>query len=223
MQYLITFLEGIITFISPCMLPMLPVYFSYFSGGDENGQRQALKNAIGFVVGFTLIFILLGLFAGTIGSFFTEYKSYFNIVAGILLILFGLNFLGIIKSHHSHCSHHKISSFGNGFFSSVLMGVIFSMSFSPCVSTFVGSALILASHQGSALVGMGLLLCYSAGIGIPFIISSMIIDKLKTSFAFLKKHSKSTNTVCGLLLVLFGVLMATGLLGNILELFHHHT
>ena len=88
MQYFITFLEGIITFISPCMLPMLPVYFSYFSSGGELGQRQALKNAIGFVVGFTLIFILLGSFAGTIGSFFTEYKSYFNIKICLVFTLY---------------------------------------------------------------------------------------------------------------------------------------
>ena len=223
MQYLITFLEGIITFISPCMLPMLPVYFSYFSSGGEHGTKKALKNAVAFVTGFTFIFILLGLFAGTIGSFFTDHKRYFNIIAGILLIFFGLNFLGVIKIHHSHSSHHKISSSDSGFFSSLLMGVIFSMSFSPCVSTFVGSALILASHQGSPLMGMGLLFCYSAGIGVPFIISSVIIDKLKSSFEFIKKHSKITNTICGLLLILFGVLMATGLLDNLLELFHHHT
>ena len=223
MQYLITFLEGIITFISPCMLPMLPVYFSYFSGGDEYGTKKALKNAVAFVIGFTTIFILLGSFAGTIGSFFTHHKRTFNIIAGILLVIFGLNFLGIIKNHHSHCSHHKISTSGSGVLSPLLMGVIFSMSFSPCVSTFVGSALILASRQGNALVGMGLLFCYSAGIGIPFLISSVIIDKLKTSFAFLKKHSKTTNIICGGLLILFGVLMATGLLDTILELFHHHS
>ncbi|MBR6523750.1 MAG: cytochrome c biogenesis protein CcdA [Clostridia bacterium] len=221
MQYLITFLEGIITFISPCMLPMLPVYFSYFSGG-EPGTKKALKNAVAFVTGFTVIFIMLGLFAGTIGSFFTEHKRYLNIIAGILLVIFGLNFLGIIRVHHSHCSHHKISPSGNSLFSSLIMGVIFSMSFSPCVSTFVGSALILASHQGSPLMGMGLLFCYSAGIGIPFIISSVIIDKLKSSFEFVKKHSKITNTICGLLLILFGLLMATGLFDTILELFHHH-
>ena len=122
MQYLITFLEGIITFISPCMLPMLPVYFSYFSGG-EPGAKKALKNAVAFVAGFTVIFILLGLFAGTIGSFFTQHKRYLNIISGILLIIFGLNFLGILKVHHSHSSHHKISPSGSGFFSSLLMGL----------------------------------------------------------------------------------------------------
>ena len=79
-----------------------------------------------------------------------------------------------------------------------------------------------AKHYYSALTGMGLLFCYSAGIGIPFIISSVIIDKLKSSFEFFKKHSRTTNTVCGILLVLFGVLMSTGLLDTILELFHHH-
>ena len=93
MQYFITFLEGIATFISPCILPMLPIYISYFAGGSERKVSKTLKCALGFVFGFTLIFILLGALAGTVGSFLREYNTLVNIVSGIIIILFGLSFM----------------------------------------------------------------------------------------------------------------------------------
>lgn len=220
MQYFITFLEGITTFISPCMLPMLPVYVSYFSGGGEHGTKTTLQNALGFVGGFTLIFILMGAFAGTIGSFFKEHQAVFNVIAGILVILFGLNFLGVIKINLFHGMHQKINTSKLGFFSSVLMGIIFSFSWTPCVGAFVGSALVYASQQGKVLIGMGMLLCYSAGLGIPFVISAVLIDKLKTTFNFVKGHYRTVNIICGGFLILVGVLMATGTLGRLLSLFH---
>ncbi len=222
MQYFITFLEGITTFISPCMLPMLPVYVSYFSGGGENGTKGTLKNALGFVLGFTVIFITMGAFAGTVGSFFQQHQRIINIIAGVLIVLFGLNFIGILKIpllHRLH-HHHKVNTSNHGFFPSVVMGVIFSLSWTPCVGAFVGSALIYASQQGKTLVGMGMLLCYSLGIGLPFVFSAILIDKLKSTFDFLKRHNRIISIICGSFLVLVGILMATGYLGRLLALFH---
>ena len=97
MQYFIAFLEGIITFISPCLLPMLPVYISYFAGTEEKSTKKTLLNAIGFVCGFTVVFVLMGAMAGIIGGFFIKHRVVVNIITGLIVILFGLYFLGIIK------------------------------------------------------------------------------------------------------------------------------
>ena len=97
MQYVISFLEGIITFISPCLLPMLPIYISYFAGGGERTTRKTLTGASGFVLGFTVVFVALGALAGTLGSFLTRYQTTVNIIAGLVVVFFGLNFLGVFK------------------------------------------------------------------------------------------------------------------------------
>ena len=97
MQYVISFLEGIITFISPCLLPMLPIYVSYFAGGGERSTKKTLLGAAGFVLGFTVIFVAMGALAGTLGSFLKKYQTAVNIVSGLVVILFGLNFMGILK------------------------------------------------------------------------------------------------------------------------------
>ena len=98
MQYFISFLEGIITFISPCLLPMLPIYISYFAGGEEQHTKKTLRNALGFVLGFTIVFTAMGALAGTIGSFLIKYQTIVNIVSGLIVILFGLNFLGVLTT-----------------------------------------------------------------------------------------------------------------------------
>ena len=97
MTYLISFLEGIITFLSPCLLPMLPIYVSYFAGGGERSTRKTLTNALGFILGFTLVFVALGALAGTLGSFLKSHQTAVNIVSGLLVIFFGLSFLGVFR------------------------------------------------------------------------------------------------------------------------------
>ena len=103
MQYFISFLEGIITFISPCLLPMLPIYISYFAGGGERSTKKTVTNALGFVLGFTLVFMAMGALAGTIGSFLIKYQTAVNVVSGIIVVIFGLNFLGILKIKRKFC------------------------------------------------------------------------------------------------------------------------
>ena len=217
MQYFIAFLEGIITFISPCLLPMLPLYVSYFAGGEEKGSKKVIKNSLGFVAGFTAVFVLLGALAGTLGGFLREYGVIVNIVTGLIVILFGLSFLGVFKLN----IFHGISRFNTenlGFFSSLLFGVVFSIGWTPCVGAFLGSALMLAASQGHALEGVVMLFLYSLGLGIPFFLSALLIEKLKGAFGFIKRHYREINIVSGGLLVLMGVLMATGLFSNLVSL-----
>lgn len=212
MEYLIVFLEGIITFISPCLLPMLPLYLVYFAGGDTaKTNPKVLYNALGFVLGFTLVFVTLGAFAGTFGKFVLQYGTIFNLVAGLIIILFGLSFIGIIKL--PSIGFIKISPFQTNALTplkSILFGIVFSISWTPCVSAFLGSALILASQQGSVLKGVIMLLLFSAGLAIPFIASAVLINSLKSTFDFLKKNAKIINYISGILLILLGILMMAG-------------
>jgi len=219
MQYFISFLEGIITFISPCLLPMLPIYLSYFAGGDRNtSPRRTVKNALGFVLGFTLVFVAMGALAGTVGSFFKGHQTLVNLVCGFIIVLFGLHYLGILKLNLFRGMHRSMQSQDLGFFSSLLFGVVFSVGWTPCVGAFLGSALMLASQQGKALTGIVMLLCYSLGLGIPFVISAVLVDRLKSAFDLIKRNYRVINLICGGLLILVGILMMTGLLGRFLTL-----
>ena len=218
MQYVISFLEGIITFISPCLLPMLPIYISYFAGGGERSTKKTLTGAIGFVVGFTVVFTLMGALAGTVGSFLREHQTAVNIVSGLVVIFFGLNFLGVFKLNLGKGSNRSVDTSNMGFFSALLFGVIFSLGWTPCVSTFLGSALMLASQQGSVLAGTLMLLAYSLGLGIPFIFSAVLIDYLKSAFNWIKRHYDIINKISGGLLILIGILMATGTFVRLLSL-----
>lgn len=219
MQYFISFLEGIITFISPCLLPMLPIYLSYFASGDEvSSSSRTLKNALGFVLGFSLVFITMGALAGTVGSFFKGHQTLVNLICGLVIIFFGLHYLGIIKINLFRGMRGAMNQRSLGFFSSILFGVVFSVGWTPCVGAFLGSALMLASQQGQALTGILMLLCYSLGLGIPFVISAVLVDRLKGAFDFIKRNYRIINLICGSLLILVGVLMMSGLLGRFLTL-----
>ena len=218
MQYIIAFLEGIITFVSPCLLPMLPIYISYFAGGGERTAGKTLKGALGFVTGFTIVFVALGALAGTVGSFLREYQTAVNIVTGLIVIFFGLNFLGVFRLELFKGSSRSINTQNMNFFTALLFGMIFSVGWTPCVGAFLGSALMLASQQAHVLEGMLMLLAYSLGLGIPFVLSAVLIDYLKTAFNWIKRHYKTINAVSGVLLVLIGILMATGTLGRLLSL-----
>ena len=217
MQYFISFLEGIITFISPCLLPMLPVYVSYFAGGSERKTGKTLANSLGFVLGFTLVFIAMGALAGTVGRFLTGHQTIVNIITGLIVVFFGLNYLGVFKLNIFRGINTGLNKSKMGFFSALLFGIVFSIGWTPCVGAFLGSALMLASQQGHVLKGIIMLLTYSLGLGIPFVISAVLIDKLKSTFTFIKKNYKTINIVCGCLLIAVGILMCSGLMGRLVN------
>ena len=217
MQYMISFLAGIVTFISPCLLPMLPIYISYFAGGSERSTGKTLRCAFGFVLGFTAVFVAMGALAGTVGSFLVRYQTIVNLVLGGIVILFGLNYLGVLNLNIFKGMKGQVKTADMNFLSAFLFGIVFSVGWTPCVGVFLGSALMLASQQGSALVGTMMLLCYSAGLGVPFLVSAVLIDQLKGAFSFIKRNYAVVNKICGSLLVAVGVLMATGLLTRMLN------
>ncbi len=205
MEYIITFVEGIASFISPCILPIIPVYISYFATNTKDTKRQII-NSLGFVSGFSIIFILLGIFAGTFGNLVHKYSSYINIVLGIFLIIIGLNYAGIVFIKFLNKTKEIKQKENNlTFITSVLFGMIFSLSWTPCVGAFLSSALILASQVGSTLKGGVLLLIYSIGLGLPFIITTIFMERVKGTFNFIKRNYNIINKLAGSILILSGI------------------
>ncbi len=221
MEYAVILLEGIITFLSPCMLPMLPIYISYFAGqeNDNTNKLKTLKNALGFVIGFTIIFTLLAILSASLGSFLKSNMYIVNVILGILVIVFGINLIGIIKLPFvNNTKGIKLKSKNATFISSIIFGVIFSITWTPCVGAFLGTALSIILVNGHILKGTILILIYCIGLGIPFIISAILIDKLKNTFNVIKKHYKTINIMCGIFLCIIGVLMITGLIDKYFSL-----
>ena len=218
MQYVISFLEGIITFISPCLLPMLPIYVSYFAGGGERSSKKTLTGALGFVTGFTLVFVAMGALAGTVGGFLKNHQTTVNLISGLLVIFFGLNFLGVFKLNLFRGGSGRMNGSQLNFLSALLFGIVFSLGWTPCVGAFLGSALMLASQQGHVVEGMLMLLAYSMGLGIPFLLSAVLIDYLKSAFNWIKRNYRIINMISGGFLILVGILMTTGMLGRLLTL-----
>lgn len=224
MEYFILFLEGIITFISPCILPLLPLYISYFAGGNESytrgGKSNALVNSLGFVLGFTIVFTLLGTFAGTFGNIIKGQSSIIiNIIGGLVVVIFGINYIGIIKIpflERNLKMNHEIKNFK--FLSSIVFGMIFAIGWTPCVGTFLGAALMIAVNSQDILKGTLMLLIYSIGLGIPFIICAILIDSLKDTFDLIKRNYKVINIISGVILVIIGISIMTGYLNKILSI-----
>ena len=169
------------------------------------------------MLGFTAVFVAMGALAGTVGSFLIRLQTDVNLILGSIVILFGLNYLGVLKLNLFRGMQGQVKTADMNFLSAFLFGIVFSVGWTPCVGVFLGSALMLASQQGSAMVGTMMLLCYSLGLGVPFLISAVLIDQLKSAFTFIKKHYGIINKVCGGLLVAVGLLMATGLLTKVLN------
>jgi cytochrome c-type biogenesis protein len=218
MPFALLFLEGVITFLSPCLLPLLPVYMTYFAGRSGAAGRAA-TGALGFVAGFTAVFTLMGAFAGTVGALLRQYQSAVNIVTGLVVILFGLSVLLPIPLFAGPRRRGRAApETGPTFWPSVLFGLVFSVGWTPCVGAFLGAALMQASQQGSAARGVLMLLCYSAGLGVPFVLSALLIGRLTSAFDFIKRHYRAVTVLSGVFLMLTGVLMLTGTLGRWLSL-----
>lgn len=222
MEYLLLFLEGIITFISPCILPLIPVYISYFSGGNTGEAEKkysVVRNVAGFVLGFTIIFTMIGALAGSLGALIKTHQGIANFICGMIMMVFGLNYMGILKLRFlakSYRIDYQIKTFR--FISSVLFGMVFSIGWTPCVGTFLGSALMIAVSSGNTVKGVIMLLIYSIGLGIPFMLCGIFIDSLKVAFSFIKEHYDMVNKVAGAILVVTGILMMAGMFYKIVSI-----
>ena len=210
-----TFLEGVISFVSPCMLPLLPVYVAYFSAGPAervqggHAGRVALPavvfaRAFAFVAGFTVVFVALGVFAGSLGSALAAHRTAVNVVCGVLVVAFGLGYLGLFRLPFTGMNTNRTPTSVAGAF---VFGLIYSLSLTPCVGAFLGAALMVAASEGGAARGAALLLAYSLGLGVPFVVSALLLGQFRAAFGFIKSRYNVINPVCGALLVAFGLWM----------------
>lgn len=211
MTYLFLFLEGILTFISPCLLPMIPLYLAYFTTQDES--KSTLQEAIKFVLGFSFIFVAMSVFVSTIGKFIIINRQTIQILTGILLIILGIDQL---LNHRFSQKLFKGMQTNRLPLNPFVFGMLFAVSWTPCVGVYLASAMALAfnaEHQIEAVLRM---ITYALGLGIPFILSALFIHESKDVLQQIKKHSHLIQTVSALLLIGFGVLIATGYLYQIL-------
>lgn len=220
MAAFMVFFEGVMSFISPCVLPMLPIYLLYLGAGAGKGGGRLFINTLGFVLGFTVIFVLLGVSATTIGQALTKNKQILARAGGAIMILLGLNFAGVIRIGFLNRElRPKANVKDLGFLKAVLFGFTLAIGWSPCIGTFLSAALMLAASGQTLWRGMFLLFIFSLGLGLPFIISALAFERLAGAFDFIKKHQSVVNAVSGALLVAFGLLLLFNIFGYYEALF----
>ena len=206
MDYIFTFLEGLASFISPCLLPMLPIYISYFVGENDKKTSKAVINALGFVLGFSTIFLILSIFASQLGIIISNNIKYIKIIFGIIIILFGLNYMEILRIKFLNKSKEIKNNVKDlTFIKAVIFGILFSISWTPCIGTFLSSALLLVAKQQNMLEGIFLMIVYCIGLGIPFVISVLLIEKLKEMFNFIKNNYNIIKKISGIILIIMGI------------------
>lgn len=222
----LAFLAGLLSFLSPCVLPLVPAYVSFITGlsFDELRSRPNLSktmgNTLAFVFGFSAIFVSLGASSPLIGGFLLQYQDYMRIIGGILTIIFGFFIAGIIKIDFlMREKRFHLSNSPAGYVGAFFIGMSFAAGWTPCIGPILGAILIYASTQASAFYGFTLLSVYSLGLAIPFIISSLAIN---TFFAYSRKLHKFMRVIMiasGLILIIFGIMLLTDSLGQLTALF----
>ena len=216
-NFIIAFIGGMVTFFTPCILPMIPVYVSFFlgqavSGKLEPGGRYSLfVNTLGFIIGFTVIFVALGATASSAGKFLNHHFLLFNKIAAVLMIFFGLAMLGVFKFKWLYMEKRFHPGLKKpGFISSFLFGLAFAFGWTPCIGPVLGSILALAGLQSTVYKGMLLLAVYSLGLAIPFLIVSLAIDNIFVVFQKIKKYSGYIQYGSAIILILLGILLFIG-------------
>lgn len=228
-------LAGFLSFLSPCVLPLIPGYLSFISGVSfedlvsrektASHLRRLTVNTVFFVIGFSLVFIILGAAASGIGGWLRHNLALFNKIAGALVFLFGLHVSGLlrIRALNYEKRFNLSRAKRKGILGSALIGIAFAFGWTPCIGPILGGILTLAAQQESSRQGVMLLVFYSAGLGIPFILTALLFNYLMGVFGFIKRHFRAVEIVSGGLLMLVGVLIFFDLLqrvsGFLLDIF----
>lgn len=212
---LVALVAGVISFLSPCVLPVVPPYLAYMSGttmSDLNsGKNRALLPALFFVMGLSTVFLILGFAASAIGSMFLQYQSWFNTFAGILVMIFGAHFVGAINIPFlNREARFDAGDQGGTAFGAYLLGLAFAFGWTPCIGPQLGAILSLAASEASISKGLILLGVYAAGLGIPFLLVAAFLPRLTALMAWMKRHMQQIERIMGLLLWTIGLLMLTG-------------
>jgi cytochrome c-type biogenesis protein len=213
--FLVAFFAGLLSFLSPCVLPLVPSYVGFITGmtlPEVSGRRRAaLTHALLFVAGFSLVFVLLGASATALGRALNYYQVWLQRVGGVLIILFGLLCLGVFKGgplnqeRRVHLEHKPV-----GYLGSLLVGMAFAAGWTPCIGPVLGGILGLAATSGDATRGMQLLAVYSAGLALPFLIAAVALESFLDWFQRFRRFLPWVMRVSGVMLIVVGILMVTG-------------
>lgn len=209
----LVFAEGALSFLSPCFLPLIPIYVGYLSGeaGSKNKKWNVIKNSLGFILGFTLVFILLGAIASGIGKFLIMHKRLLNRIFGVLIVVMGLNYMGVFKiSFLNMDKRFNYEGRKTNFFGAVFLGAAISFGWSPCIGSILSQVLMLAANMNSIGRGIFLLLVYSMGMAIPFFITGLLIQGASIKIRKLLKYNWILKIATGVILIITGILMFTG-------------
>jgi cytochrome c-type biogenesis protein len=209
----LAFAAGLVSFVSPCVLPLLPAYLSFISGvGVERlgGERRRLVAlSLLFVAGFSTVFVLLGAGAGGVGALLVEYRRALTIAAGAFIAFSGLVVAGVVRLPERAV---RVSPRAGGAGGAFLTGAALAIAWTPCVGYVLGAILSMAASSQSALSGSLLLLVYSVGLGVPFVLAALAFDWMTARLAFVKRHYRAIQVTAGVVLVVVGVLMMLGTL-----------
>ncbi|MGB0307338.1 MAG: cytochrome c biogenesis CcdA family protein [Paracoccaceae bacterium] len=214
---LVAFLAGILSFLSPCVLPVVPPYLAYMSGisatdlTDKSASKSAVLPALFFVLGLSTVFLLLGFTASAFGMLFLNYQSSFNMLAGLLVMLFGLHFLSVIRiGFLDREARFDLGDRGGSSFGAYILGLAFAFGWTPCIGPQLGAILSLAASEASIARGTILLAVYALGLGLPFLLVAAFLSKLTATLGWMKRHMQQIERIMGLLLWTIGLLMLTG-------------
>lgn len=219
---MIAFTAGLLSFVSPCVLPLIPSYVTYISGvslekltvGDDKGARWGtFFHSIAFVAGFSLIFIMLGASATMLGQFMAKNQVIMRKIGGVIVVALGVHFTGIIN--FGFLQQYKKMEFATkpvGYLGSILVGMVFAAGWTPCIGPILASILLYASTSETMGKGIGLLAAYSLGLGIPFILSAIAINRFFRFFNGIKKYMRGISIISGVFLIIIGILIYTNYL-----------
>ncbi|MCB1312757.1 MAG: cytochrome c biogenesis protein CcdA [Sedimentitalea sp.] len=215
---LVALIAGIVSFLSPCVLPIVPPYLAYMSGvsvsqieGESAARRKATLTALFFVLGLSTVFLFLGFTASAFGAFFLQNQELFSKIAGLVVILFGLHFLGILRIPLlDREARMEAGQAGGSAFGAYLLGLAFAFGWTPCIGPQLGAILSLAASEASVARGTLLLGVYAAGLGIPFLLAAMFLSRSMRVMNRLKRHMRLIERVMGGLLIVVGVALITG-------------
>jgi len=223
----VAFGAGLVSFLSPCVLPLIPGYVSFMTGmslgeleSEERRIADVLVPSVLFVAGFTSVFVALGASASLLGSLLVAYRDPLTRASGVLIFALGFLMLGVVRVPwlygEARFDMAKARSFGR--WASFLAGMAFAFGWTPCVGPILGSILVLAGQSGHVGSGVVLLLAYSLGLGVPFLLVALLLGRLAGALVWLKRHSRAINRIAGVILMLLGIAIATDTLGRVVLL-----
>ena len=211
---LIAFGAGLLSFLSPCVLPLIPSYVTFITGLSlddvQSARRSALIHGTLFVLGFTLIFLALGAGATMLGQSLLQYRDWISRVGGVVIIIFGLYLLGVLNiGFMSRERRFHLADKPVGYLGTLVVGIAFGAGWTPCIGPILGSILLYTSSQADLSKGMWLLLAYSLGLAVPFLLSAVAIDRFTSFFQRVRKQMVLVSRISGVVLIAIGILLVT--------------